>query len=802
MNRAFYLKTLSIASGTWLLLGFCNAESFGQAKNQGSGNANGESSSGETVALPRFAVIDLGAGFYPWGLNNKGVVIGGNSTSAAQVWKSGNFTTLQGVSAYAAGINDHGNIVGSTTGPINYTGEDLTFDVVQTELATYWGSETATPVMLGHELDEINYDGSRHHHGTTMWSDSSAVGSRANQISNSGEVGGVVYGELAKHVLQSRLELYMDNLNFYGAKFSVGKKPVSLMGSVSGSVAWSGPILVSDGHWGGSFSIAKPDSTYLTFSFIDGKEIALGWVSAINDDGIGVGLTESVIPPRLPIRSATMSDGTVLGPGVAYDINNRKIKDVDGKEISQPEIVGEDNSGNAMLWHHLTSDGKVSPKNIASNLNQLSIGEEWHLKYANCINDIGMITAIARKKSTNVDHGILLLPVEIKIAKSQSNDTDYLSEEKEESEGVYIPINADNDNGSPIIMVSGHSTRFPTIHDFDAANLDRDDDELVHMKVEVPTGLGSSFSGKLVVAENGRAKIKIWKDRKKTQLFKLDEWVSFPNLPQSLYVEGVKEGAEEREIDLKLLIKVGAVTAEGDAVKITVTPILKNFVASAKRAQPVVFSETSGNLRIVSGPGDSNIKVTSFIKDRNMPGQPHTIQTVKMESPSNIAAKLFEVSEPEVPIQTWAFDFKTPHQGKTLVDSFSEDNPVYSNYNTFYESGLVRHEIIDNPAFSFNQVSGALSQFTDIDVTWLFDDYAVWTFSDGSLYALGKTNWSVRWKVRFSRVSNNPLVYTWGELSPLCSNNTATSFTRDNTRPEIYIPTAIDALNSGNGGFQ
>jgi hypothetical protein len=318
----------------------------------------------------------------------------------------------------------------------------------------------------------------------------------------------------------------------------------------------------------------------------------------------------------------------------------------------------------------------------------------------------------------------------------------------------------------------------------------------------VPTNLGSSFSGKLVVVETGRANIKIWKDRKKTQLFTIHEWVSFSDLPEDLYVEGVKEGAAEREIDLKLLIKVGGVTVESDTVKITVTPVLENFVASAKRAQPVVFSQAGGYLRIVSGPGDFNIKVTSFIKHRNMPGQPQTIQTIKIESPSNIAAKLYEISEPDRPIQTWAYDFKTPHQGERVVDSFSEDNPIYSTNNTSYELGLVRHEILDNPAFSFNEVSGALSQFTDIDLTWLFDDYAVWQFSDGSLYALGKTNWSVRWKARFSRASNDPLVYTWGELSPLSSNNTATSFTRDNTRPEINLPTATDALNSGNGGWQ
>jgi len=403
MNRTFYLKTLSIAFGTWLLLSFCTAESFGQAKNQGSGNANGESPSGETVALPRFAVIDLGAGFSPWGLNNKGVVIGGNSTSAARVWKSGNFTTLQGVSAYAAGINDHGNIVGAATGQINYaTGQGDDLFAIESYLATYWASETATPITLSLELDELDYDGTR---GGASYA---VPHSYAHGISNAGDIVGDVGTEFAEHTRAAGTNII--NYNHYATKFSIRGKPVSLLSEVSGYAAFVGWVVVSDGHWGGNFFYG---TDWRSVSFIDGKKIALGWVSAINDDGIGVGLTESVSPPRLPIRSATISDGTVLGPGVAYDINNRKIKDVDGKEISQPEIVGEDNSGNAMLWHHLTSDGKVSPKYIASNLNQLSNGKEWHFKSAGCINDIGMITAIARKKSTNVDHGILLLPIEI-----------------------------------------------------------------------------------------------------------------------------------------------------------------------------------------------------------------------------------------------------------------------------------------------------------------------------------------------------------------------------------------------------
>jgi len=76
-------------------------------------------------------------------------------------------------------------------------------------------------------------------------------------------------------------------------------------------------------------------------------------------------------------------------------------------------------------------------------------------------------------------------------------------EDKEESEGGYIPINANNDNGSPFKMVDGKSTGFPEKRDFDPSekNLAKEDKEFVHLKPELPQGMDSADSGNMIVTQ-------------------------------------------------------------------------------------------------------------------------------------------------------------------------------------------------------------------------------------------------------------------------------------------------------------
>ena len=290
------------------------------------------------------------------------------------------------------------------------------------------------------------------------------------------------------------------------------------------------------------------------------------------------------------------------------------------------------------------------------------------------INDSGCIagTAIALDQNGNpitdangnpISHGVMLLPANIKIAASPSNDTNY----KTDGNG-YIPINGGNINGSPYIMVGGQSTHFPTTPDCNATNLPSDDGQLVHLLTELPSSMGTGWQAQLSVQNNGRSRIQFWKDRRKQQQFMPGTPVAFASFPKDLYVEGTVPAAQENEIVLTLQVIIGSQTVNANSIKLTVTPVLTNYQAAfINTAAPFLYNTGFNSWSLTTGAGSRNISIDAEMKANNMTGQPQQIQTLSITSPNGVAVTIY-AGDPATSavVRTLKFDFAPSLGGKTL----------------------------------------------------------------------------------------------------------------------------------------
>jgi hypothetical protein len=414
-----------------------------------------------------------------------------------------------------------------------------------------------------------------------------------------------------------------------------------------------------------------------------------------------------------------------------------------------------------------------------------------------------------------------LPPVEMRIASKAgaTPDSDLLPSEQNLTPGGYVPINANNDNGSDIKKVDGIPTGFPEKRDFDADHLPKDDNELVRLKLSVPHSV--PLTARVRIENTGRGRIKLWKDRRKNELFLADGQVDkpFADLPDELWVEGTKEGEVERETTIYLEIITGAKAVKGTKIKVTVTPVLKNYQSAAANSnEPVLGHDFYGRPVLVCGlfpappnPPSQNIIIRADILKTNAPGQPKQIQTVREVNPGGVAAKLKKNLGPIV--RTFTFDFAPPNNGKQLVDIASISPPYtgfpYYGHETQETVGnTVSTWIGDTPTRPFIDIVLPKSDESfELDYSTYFIDTVVWEFPDGSAYPLGKTEWNIRWAGALWTLPKNegePLGfadYTWTP-SANNHNNVSTTFTRDNTEPVLLLPSANQALKAQGGGYQ
>ncbi len=135
---------------------------------------------------------------------------------------------------------------------------------------------------------------------------------------------------------------------------------------------------------------------------------------------------------------------------------------------------------------------------------------------------------------------VRLTVVQVDLAIGSVPDAD------EESVGGFIPVNADNDNGSTV------TDRIPATRDFDTDGYT--DDDLVSISLSLQPSTGLSGTLRLRKVEGGRDRIKVWVSTGKATEVPLPKtWtVGTDTIPATLYVEGLKEGQALRDIDLFL----------------------------------------------------------------------------------------------------------------------------------------------------------------------------------------------------------------------------------------------------------
>lgn len=110
--------------------------------------------------------------------------------------------------------------------------------------------------------------------------------------------------------------------------------------------------------------------------------------------------------------------------------------------------------------------------------------------------------------------------------------------------GGFVPLNADNDNGSVV------TNRIPAVRDF-AVHPIPDEDDLVKVAIYANAAPSSGIFA-LRVSNHGKARIRLWDTATKQNKIIPGH---FRHLPTQIYVEGVQEGAAEREIDLTVEYK-------------------------------------------------------------------------------------------------------------------------------------------------------------------------------------------------------------------------------------------------------
>jgi hypothetical protein len=145
--------------------------------------------------------------------------------------------------------------------------------------------------------------------------------------------------------------------------------------------------------------------------------------------------------------------------------------------------------------------------------------------------------------------------------------------------GGFVPLNANNDNGSPPLdpAVPG----IPTKRDFDVSPNPNEKD-LVSVVLDASgLPLNTPLTWNLSAPTNGHAVVKAWTDSIKTAAVGLPYSIAGQSGSDPVYyLEGTAEGYALKEIALTLQVTVNGSTST-DVVNVTVTPVLQNLGVTA-----------------------------------------------------------------------------------------------------------------------------------------------------------------------------------------------------------------------------
>ena len=346
-----------------------------------------------------------------------------------------------------------------------------------------------------------------------------------------------------------------------------------------------------------------------------------------------------------------------------------------------------------------------------------------------------------------------ILKVDLDIAGTSDAD--------EETVGGFVPVNADNDNGSTV------TNHIPFTRDFDASNYT--DNDLVPLSISVEPATGLFGTLRLRKVEGGRDRIKVWESTDKAADVTLPKtWtLGTDMIPPTLYVEGLKEGESMRDIDLVLEYLQGDRVICNDKVNVTVTPVLKTLSVAKRIGASPGYYHAGGDAVFTASGGDRDtiaVDMTVEVSPTALTvpaGAVRLIQHVSngnhievRDANSNVLA---EVGAALPYFEFYLYDF----------DGFLGQKLVDGGPNAFYPgnpTGSYLLNTVDSPSLPWdpNQQPGP-GEVDIFDVQYLFDLYAVWLFDDNTVYFLGATSWSVHFageldeNLSFSPYSDNSI---------------------------------------------
>ena len=226
------------------------------------------------------------------------------------------------------------------------------------------------------------------------------------------------------------------------------------------------------------------------------------------------------------------------------------------------------------------------------------------------------------------------------------------------------------------------------------------------------------------------------------------------------------QSANLMEITLQLQIQRNGKVVATDTCTLTVTPVLTSFtiVATKGTAPDLVDDPILGSWALETNCGPPGVNAaftysaaaqwqatTSVNGLALVRGDLRFIQDVQMVNNLTVGGKAGWGAD----LGPRAWDFAAPFTGNWLCDSDQQDVPFQTlKENLTITGGVAANSVQDTPKLPLEAGPGliwlrsvlpAVGQTTNVDVTYSFNSYAMVSFSDHSLYALGQQSWNVRY---------------------------------------------------------